>query len=335
MSETMEHPIVEYNEIKAQMEEVRNYADFIPNASTDEGYAKSKRVSLDIGKLKTALENKRKEKKSFYLEGGKLVDSKAKVIAEQLEEMQSPHMSAYKELDNIRKQREIERKEGLTSRIANMRDLASLLSDSSSEEIQAAMEQMSNEECGDFYEFTADALKARNAARSDLAALYTKTVKQEKEADELAELRKLKAIRDQKDHDERIAKEASAEAEAKAQAATKQLQESEQRRIDQAQQAEQREAQAAEQAKAYAIESEQRAKAQAEAAAQAERNNIEQARLKLENEAKARKADSNHRSAVNNEILTAILTTGITEDQAKAIICLAVKGHAGNMRVTY
>jgi len=225
-------PVVEYDEIAQQMNEVKEYANFIPNASTDEGYQKSKRVSLDIGKLQTALEAKRKEKKAFYLEGGKLVDSTAKDLSSSLEEMQKPHMLAYKELDNIKKQREADRKAELESRVLYIRNLPSSLADSCSEEIQAAMNKMGQEECENFYEFTADALKARNETRAALATLFTETLKAEKDAQELALLRKQQAEREIKDREERIANEAKAIAEAAAKKAIDDANEAKQKAVD-------------------------------------------------------------------------------------------------------
>ena len=109
--------IVEYDEVSQQIDEITEYANFIPDVTTDEGYEKSKRVSLDAGKLLTALEKTRKDKKSYFINGGKQVDLQAKAIAEKIELIQLPHKSAYKELDRLKKEREESRKLLLQTRI--------------------------------------------------------------------------------------------------------------------------------------------------------------------------------------------------------------------------
>ena len=78
--------ITEYDEIRAKLEEVKDTCNFIPDVTTKEGYDKSKRVSLDVGKLLTALEKTRKDKKAYFLQGGKEVDTQAKVISSELEQ---------------------------------------------------------------------------------------------------------------------------------------------------------------------------------------------------------------------------------------------------------
>ena len=59
--------IAEYDEVSAKIDEMADAANFIPDASTKEGYDKSKRVALDIGKAKTILEKARKAKKKYFL----------------------------------------------------------------------------------------------------------------------------------------------------------------------------------------------------------------------------------------------------------------------------
>lgn len=51
--------------------------------------------------------------------------------------------------------------------------------------------------------------------------------------------------------------------------------------------------------------------------------------------AAANLANKTHCAKINNEILTKLLETGITEKQGKAIIGLAVNGLCGNMRINY
>lgn len=219
-----------YGEFQAKIAEVKDACNFIPDVSTDEGYLKSKRVSLDIGKILTAVEKKRKKEKAESMAYGKKVDTEAKVIVAQFKEFQLPHMDAYKELDNLKKEREANRKAKLDERVREIRELPEAMADSDSEGVKMALESLQCEECLDFYEFTQEALKARNASKEKLGEMFGAKLKAEKDAIELSDLRARQVIQDQKDRDERIAKEASEAAELKAAEAGK----AEQLAIDQA-----------------------------------------------------------------------------------------------------
>jgi hypothetical protein len=201
--------IVEYDEFHNQLEILRDTANFLPDVSTDEGYEKSKRVSLDISPILTKLEKVRKEKKSYFLEGGKQVDRQAKDIKALIEEIQLPHKLAYKEIDDAKKEREAKRVAEIQERITIIRELPESMRDSSSDEIMAAKQDLEANQCLDFYEFTQDALMLRNNVQSELGVLYTRRLKEEKDAEELAVLKK------EKEERERIEREAEIRAEAK------------------------------------------------------------------------------------------------------------------------
>ena len=76
--------------------------------------------------------------------------------------------------------------------------------------------------------------------------------------------------------------------------------------------------------------------------AQAASDAVERERKRIEREvadslaAEAKRmADRGYKAKINGEILTAILKTGITLEQAKAVIKLAANGAAGQMRIMY
>lgn len=203
----MEIKIVEYDKIREGLNAVKDACNFIPDASTKDGYDKSKRIALDHGKLLTDLEKIRKERKSYWLEGGKQVDSQAKAIKTELEQYIFPHKEAYKAIDSAKKQREQDRKDDLEARVLFIRELPEKLIDSSSSEVRAAIEDLSNEECLDFYEYTEHALKARNASREALSELFSRALKYESEQEELAKLRKESEERNRIESEERIKRE--------------------------------------------------------------------------------------------------------------------------------
>ncbi|TDI70252.1 MAG: hypothetical protein E2O86_04100 [Bacteroidetes bacterium] len=163
--------IVEYDEISSQIDTVKETANFLPDVSTDEGYQKSKRVSLDIGKLLTALEKTRKEQKAHFIEGGRQVDIQAKSIVAKLEEIQIPHKEAYKELDNLKKQREEDRK-------SNIRDKTDIIN---------IIENLNKDSDFDFEEFTTGAKQAVEDALKTLNKMQSRKEKEENDAEDAKE----------------------------------------------------------------------------------------------------------------------------------------------------
>ena len=309
--------IVEYDEIREKLDEVKESCDFLPDVTTDEGYEKSKRVALDVGKLLTALEKKRKDKKAYFLEGGKQVDSQAKTIAAELEQYQLPHKNAYKELDNLKKEREANRKAELERRVQEMRELPTVMHDSDSAGVKMAMEAMQAEECLDFYEYSMQALEARNAARKALGNMYVAKLKTEAEAVELEKLRAEKAKRDQEAHEESIRREASAKAEQEAAAAK-----------DREEQAKKALVMAKEQAAIDAEIAADNARL-AEVARQAEAKRIE-------GEAQAaREADKANISKVRFEAKEALMFWGLCEDDARRIIHAINDGKIPHISIKY
>lgn len=334
--------ITEYDEVRAKLDEVKDACGFIPDVSTDEGYSKSKRVALDVGKLLTSLEKTRKEKKAYFIDGGKEVDIQAKSIKQELEGFQLPHKEAYKELDNIKKEREAARKQELEDRVAQIRDLPEQMRDGSSGDVKMALESLQQEECLDFYEYATPALKARNESREALAKMFGDKLKAEDEARELDKLRAEKEARDKADHEESIRREASAKADkAKADAiereqAAKQAQidaeaaqvQAERRAIDQAKQAEKDAKAAAKQAKLNAEVAAENARL-AEVARQEEAKRLEQA------EVDKREANKKHVGNIRREAKEALMALGLSEKQSKDVVLAINSDSIPHVKITY
>ena len=331
-----------YGEFDANIAEVKDACNFIPDVTTTEGYEKSKRVSLDVGKILTAVEKKRKEEKSESLAYGKKVDSEAKSLVAKLEAFQIPHKEAYKELDNLKKEREVNRKAELEERVRVMRELPISMADSDSTGIQMALETLNSDECLDFYEYANEALKARNASKIALGTMFADTLKQEKEAVELAELRKKQAEQDQKDRDERIAKEAAAKAEleaADAKAAEQKAIEQAALAVSQREAAEKQAKVEAEQAEANRIEAEKQAKIDADNAAE----NARLAQVKLQQDKEAAEAaetarleaNKKHVGKIRGEAKVSIMALGIDEVTAKKVVLAIAKGEIANVSISY
>lgn len=316
--------VSEYSEFYNQIATVRDLCNFIPDMTTDEGYNKSKRVALDVGKILTKLEKVRKDKKSFFIEGGRQVDSQAKSIAAELEEARLPHKEAYKALDGLVKERERKRKEELENRVEHLRTLPQQMADSCSDEVLTALQYLQKEECLDFFEFTQLALMARNDSRKSLQEMYTRKLKEEKDAEELKRLREEQARREQQEREDRIRKEATEKAEReKAEAIAR---EKEAKRM--AEEAAKREAEA----RAMA---EQRAKEAAEQSRLDEIARQEREAQRVKEEQERREANKKHVGNIRREAKEDLMTLGLSETQAKAIVLAVNNSSIRHISINY
>ncbi len=346
--------VTQYDEFQAQIDEVADICNFIPDVSTKDGYDKSKRVALDVGKVLTALEKSRKDKKADSILIGKAIDSDAKGIKAKLEAIQEPHKLAYKQLDNEKKEREQARIDELQKGVAIMRELPESLSEADSGSIAGALEEMNAEECLNFYEFSADALKARNYARTELAKMYAKALQTEKDAAELDKLRKSQAEQAIKDREiaaaekatlaaQRLAadnagkieadKQAAIDAQEAAEEATKQA---EANRIAEAAQAKSDAVDAANQAEIERYQAAELAKTQQAEAVQAEIDRQAEHDRVIAAETAKREVNNRHVGAVRKAAKEALLNIdGITEKVAKEVIMAITNGCIPAVKISY
>ena len=136
-----------------------------------------------------------------------------------IESFQLPHKNAYKELDDLKKQREAERKAKLEERVEDLRLMPERMIDASSDEVMEALKIINAEECLDFAEYTQRALECRNASRDTLQDMFTRKQKEEQEKAELERLRKESEERARIEREEQIKRDAAAKAEEEKKAA--------------------------------------------------------------------------------------------------------------------
>lgn len=203
------------------------------------------------------------------------------------------------------------------------------------------------------WEAEQERLAAEQRAREE-AEIMAKRI----EADwELALLMNEKFDRDKADAKEREAREAREREERMVQAAREAAKraaaaevEAAQRREKEALEAAERAEQARKDAEARAelerklsAEREEKARKDAEAKAEQarqsaiaeERRQQETDRQRAEQERQKREADMEHRAKINREVLADLMTAGLTEDQAKAVICAVVKNKVRHTAITY
>lgn len=342
--EPKETGVVEYEEIRAKLNEVKEECNFIPDVSSAEGYEKSKRVSLDVGKILSTLEKKRVAAKADALAYGRLVDSEAANIREALTELQLPHKQAYRELDQAKKDREAKRKVRLEAKIAEISTLPVKLCSASSAEISAALETLENEDCETFYEYTMEALKARNAAREALEAMFTAKLQSEKDAAELASLQEAQAVRDAADLKAHAIAEAKAKVEREEADRLKAIaaKAEEERIAAERAHAEAREAiiAAEEKAKQEVADAKMAAKqaiANAKRIAEEKEESRLQAEKVIDDARAARQKDDEHRSVVNADAIQGLrkLPIGISYMEARAVIEAIAAGQIPAVTINY
>jgi hypothetical protein len=318
--------IVQYDEFTAQIEALRNEANFIPDGTTEEGYQKSKEVSKKvIGKVLTRLEKVRKEEKSESLERGREIDAQAKEIKAVLLEIQAPHKELYETIDNAKKEAEAKRKADLEERVRYIKELPEAMADMDSESIIIALQEIQAEECLDFYEFTEHALKAKNASCDALAKLHADKMTSEREAKELEELRAKQSKQDELDRQAAAVKAATEKAERekfeaieREEAAKEAAKKAEQDTINAKAQAEDQAIKAAEQARLDEVARQE--------AVEAEKARQEQDRL----------ANVEHCRNFNAQAFIDLQAfAGISEDQAKSVVVAIARNQISNITINY
>lgn len=175
----------------------------------------------------------------------------------------------------------------------------------------------------------ADAVQAKAEVGEQLDDLYNRLCLQESDAAELQRLRDESAAREQADRDRKIAEEAVERERIKQEETVRLQRETAERVVRQAQEA-------ADLAEQKRLEAEHRAaNAEREATLKAEKEaaeKLEQERIERE----ARESDNNHRTAINKDIIEAIVeTTGIGAVDALYLLTLILDGTIPYIKIEY
>lgn len=314
--------VTEYDEFAAKFQEMKDDADFLPDMTSKEGYEKSKRISLDVGKVLTAIEKKRQEIKAPALQRCKDIDEEAKQLAAQIKVVQLPHKEAYKSHDETLKQREFDRVEAIRHRVDSFEEAYWAAEGFTAEKLSEVLAEITAIEIdSSFDEFDVMAQAQKDGVIAKLEKSIAATEKAEAEQAELERLRQEKEEREQADRDAKIAKDARDKAEKEAadkaeierQRAAKETQEAldrenaakleaeqaEQRRVDAEKKAAQDKKDAAEQAERNRIAAEENAERDAREAEEKAIRDAEEAAERAKRE--TQQAIENERQRVETE----------------------------------
>ncbi|OWT69238.1 MULTISPECIES: hypothetical protein [unclassified Achromobacter] len=316
--------------------------EFEPTVQTVKGRKEIASMAHKVSKVKVALDNLGKELVADLKELPKKIDAERKRMRDSLEALQEEvraPLTAWENAEEARIQRHKDALAGIDAIVA--------MGGEASAAIQAqiaALDAILVDESWEEFQTEAEHVKAKAVGK--LQEKLAARVKYEAEQEELAQLRKAAAEREQKDREAKIAKEAADKAkraaEAKAQeerdAAIKREAEAKaetQRKELEAQLAVER----AEREKADAIAAAERAKNEAtekaRQAAEAERKRIADEQAAADAETKRREANRAHCGKINRAAMEALVKGGLPEDCAKKAIELIAKGKIPAVVITY
>ena len=324
---------VEGDGVQAILDDIRQKAtSIVPDVSTAKGRKEIASVAYSVAKTKTYLDGLGKDLTDKYKEIPKKIDANRKLIRDYLDALKDEVRAPLTQYEAAEEARVAALNERMAV-FANAKEASGELSSAELDHLLQQIEAIAID--GSWQEMTTQAGVAKDAALLHLRAVIETAKAREAQAAELERLRQEAAAREQADRERRIAEEAAA-AEARRQ---------EQARIDAERQvvlAKEREDQAriaAEQAELRRQQAEANAKRQAEEAAaraaEQERQRIEQGlRQKAEEDAR-RAADREHRASINNAALADLVSLGIADDQAKAIIRAIAGGKVRSVTINY
>lgn len=326
---------------------------FVPDVTTAKGRKEIASIAYKVAQSKTALDNVGKELVADLKEVPKKIDAERKRMRDLLDswkdEVRAP-LTAWEEAETARAAKHQANIDYMKLRL-ECRDLDSV-------ELKENIAVIEGTIIGEHWEeYEAEAARLKDKVLTALRDALAIREKHEAELAAIAKFQAEQAAREQKEREERIAREAAeaermaaeqraqAERDASAQRERDALLAAERRELELKLQAEQAERQAA-QAERDRIAAEQRAeqeradavRRQAEAverAAQVERQRQADEASRIEAETKAREADRAHKGAILKAAKEAILKSGVTEDQAKAIVKMIAAGSVPSVSIQY
>jgi colicin import membrane protein len=296
--------VVVYNPYRQDIVKMQKQNELVAfDYTSKKGIEEAKSYIYQLRKSRAAVEKTRKEEKASSLEYGRKVDNEAKQISELIDKMIEVHQKPIDEIE----EREKLRVESIRKRIDALAAYTlSATGDSAS--LYDLLETVNNHIVDESYqELELTARRAKESTVKFLEDTLISVLAAEHLAEENERLRKEAAERAQKDHEERIAREAVAKA-------TK--------------------------AAELAVEKAQRETAEAirnaETAAQRERDRIAAEAKSKEDERIAREENNEHMKQVHRAILNALLKEcGVDEEVGKKLVVAIRSGFIPNAKINY
>ncbi|MEN5107673.1 hypothetical protein ABE521_02255 [Pseudomonas sp. TWI672] len=342
------------NGLDPYLKKIRDEIDaFVPDVTSRKGREAIASIAYKVARSKTALDTVGKDLVAELKEIPKKIDAERKRMRDTLDAWQEEVRRPLNEWQAA----EDARVGWHQARIQLMRDLVdveTLFAEGIRFKIENAEAVVIDE---GFEEFEAEAHQVKAKTLESLRASLARQEKYEAEQAELERFRAETAAREQKEREERIAREAAErarmEAEQKAQAEREAAQRreleahaaAERREQELKLQAEQAE-RARLQAEADRVAAEQRMEQERQAAArraeeaaeqarQDERRRADAAAAEILRQQEAREADKAHRASINRAALDAFVAGGMTEECAKQAVTLIAQRKIPNIAISY
>ncbi|MGE4335333.1 MAG: hypothetical protein AB7E55_05070 [Pigmentiphaga sp.] len=332
------------NGLDPYLQQIRAEIDaFVPDVSTKKGRDAIASIAHKVARSKTALDNVGKELVAELKEIPKKIDAERKRMRETLDAWKDEVRAPLNEWEQAEAARVTKHQDCIDW----LRDSATVFAEESSEDIQLRIDQVEAVDVGaSLEEFEAEAHRVKASSLATLRGALAARQKHEAELAAIAKFQAEQAEREQKEREDRIAREAAEQAQREAeQRAQAERDAAAKREAEAKAAAERRELELklqAEQAEREKLEAQQRAEQaerdaaeRAERAAAAERQRQADEQARIEAEAKAREADIAHKTAVLTSIKEAFMSAGVTEEQAKAIINMIRKGEVPSVSINY
>lgn len=325
--EGVQYQIAAYQPFAAQLKELQaKNASLVFDYSDESGNRAARSYIYKLRRTKTAVDSARKAEKDESLQRGRLIDTEAKSIIGQIEEMIEVHQ---KPLDEI-EEKEAQRVGALRAVVDDLIETAAIdRSAFTSEAISNRLIQVESLVINSgFREFMATATEYKEKAVAALKAALCAAQKREADAAELIRLREETAARERKDREELIARNAAEKATEDAKKRDLEMQEAAAKR-------EQELTEQAERAKRQAVEAQERADQAIKATEE---------RIKRETEAKAsaeaaeqakRESDKKHKARINNEAKHAIISGGFDDAVATVLVTMIAQGKIPHVTIRY
>lgn len=316
-------------------------AEFTPDATTAKGRDEIRAMAHKVARSKTYLDGIGKELVDQYKEIPKKIDANRKRIRDELDalkdEVRRP-LTEWEEAEKRRVQFLKDRISGIYMRVEQTQD--SVMVGLSIKDVEAiAIDET-------WQEFAAEAAQVKDKVLADLRGCLEICLKREAEQAELARLRAEAAKREQEERDRKIAEAAAEKARRDAEEkAAREKAEAERKVKEEREAAERRELElklAAEKAERERLQAIERAEREKQAAIEAERRKQEEAeRARLAEEARAkaeaerRAADLANRERVHVEIRDMLMSEGLPQTYAAAVVSLLSEGRVPHCVVRY
>ncbi len=326
---------------------------FVPDVTTKKGRDAIASIAYKVAKSKTALDNLGKDLVAELKDVPRKIDAERKRMRDTLDawkdEVRKP-LTDFELAEEARIERHEHNIRWFNIRLEN--------TDLDSSELKATIAGVKENIIDESYEeFESRAHKVKESVLRSLEIALDERLKREEEQSELARLRAESAAREQKEREERIAREAAEnariaaeqaaaderqrladeqarkdrEAQAEIEKANREKLEAENARLRQEQQA--RDAAAkAEQDRLDAIA---KAEADKQAAIEAERKRQSDAAEAERLAAEQREKNKAHAKRINNEALQDLVAAGLSEEMAKAAVTAIAKGDVRNISIKY